>query len=215
MRGLKKKKKQDELIESYPEFYEKLKNLKISILPIAGKKNGYISKKIQIFNNSVGYASREQGGNLIVKEQWLENPEWEICVFVDSPEAEKIKEAICGKRCVYYPYLGKNDHLADIKSVSVEEASEISFSAGRLDCLVPEDFAESSGLDFDEKKDLDISCEFKYQEALPYAIDGYLNLYILKTFIYTDDYIKMKDGVKVFQLKLYHTYYVLKQLIYS
>lgn len=29
----------------------------------------------------MGYASKEQGGNLIVKEQWLEKPKWEISIF--------------------------------------------------------------------------------------------------------------------------------------
>lgn len=60
--------------------------MKIAILPLNNK--GIISKKIQIFNNSVGYASKEQGGNLIVKEQWLENPKWEICILLDCEEAK-------------------------------------------------------------------------------------------------------------------------------
>ena len=77
---LSNKKKKGKLESSYPEFYEKLKDLKIAILPLNNK--GIISKKIQIFNNSVGYASKEQGGNLIVKEQWLENPKWEICILL-------------------------------------------------------------------------------------------------------------------------------------
>jgi len=40
----------------------------------------YFSKKIQIFNN----ASKEIGGNLIVREQWLENAKWQIIVFDDG-----------------------------------------------------------------------------------------------------------------------------------
>src|SRR5699024_7809318 len=43
---------------TYPEFYDKLKDIKISIVPKNDK--GYISKKMQIFNNSVGYASKEK-----------------------------------------------------------------------------------------------------------------------------------------------------------
>ena len=39
----------------YPEFYNKLKDLKISIKPLS--QNGYFNKKIQVFNNSVGYAN--------------------------------------------------------------------------------------------------------------------------------------------------------------
>ena len=35
-----------------PEFYQKLKDIKISILP--QNKKGYFAKKIQYYNNSVG-----------------------------------------------------------------------------------------------------------------------------------------------------------------
>src|SRR5699024_8317345 len=52
----------------YPEFYERLKDIRISIVPLSEK--GYFQKKIQTFNNSVGYASKEEGKNLIVREQW-------------------------------------------------------------------------------------------------------------------------------------------------
>ena len=68
-----------------PEFYQKLKDIKVSILP--QNKKGYFSKKIQYYNNSVGYASKEQGGNLIIKEQWLEDPCWNIIVLLDNEEA--------------------------------------------------------------------------------------------------------------------------------
>jgi len=59
-------KKKNKKMPDYPEFYEKLKDIKISI--VSNGKNGYFNKKLQTFNNSVGYASKEEGGNLIVKE---------------------------------------------------------------------------------------------------------------------------------------------------
>ena len=58
-------KKSKILSEDYPEFYEKLKQIKIAVVP--KNENGYIQKKIHTFNNSVGYANKD--GNLIVKEQ--------------------------------------------------------------------------------------------------------------------------------------------------
>ena len=77
----KKEKKGQSIEVDYPEFYEKLRHIKVSVVP--KNERGYISKKVQIFNNSVGYASAEQGGNLIIKEQWLENPVWDIYVLID------------------------------------------------------------------------------------------------------------------------------------
>ena len=80
---------------TYPEFYEKLKDLKVSVVP--RNSQGYIQKKVQMFNNTVGYASQELGGNLIVREQWLENPVWDIYILLDSREADKIAEMILDK----------------------------------------------------------------------------------------------------------------------
>ena len=124
-------KEEIDLKPAYPEFYEKLKELKIAILPLNPK--GVITKKIQIFNNSTGAGSKEldkknkieYGVNLIVKEQWLENPKWEICILLDCEEAKKIKEAIQNHKCKFYPYLGTNDHFADIEYLGVEEAKTI------------------------------------------------------------------------------------------
>jgi CRISPR-associated protein Cas5h len=106
--------------DGFPDYYEKLKDLKVSIIPMTDKEpnTGYFSKKIQTFNNSVGYASFEQGGNLIVREQWLENPKWQIMILEnETEEYKKIKEYLLNKKAVYIPYLGKNDHFANIDKV--------------------------------------------------------------------------------------------------
>ncbi|MDD3137874.1 MAG: type I-B CRISPR-associated protein Cas5b [Lachnospiraceae bacterium] len=198
LRGFEKEKKSADLTQSYPEFYEKLKDLKISVLPVHEK--GFIHKKIQAFNNSIGYASKELGGNLITKEQWLENPKWEICLLVDSEEAEKVKAAICSRRCVFYPYLGKNDHPATIEDIEVEVAKEIAFEQGRLDCLAQKEHVKIADLDYDEQMEQNAFSEFKYQEALPCEIDEWLNHYILKTFLYTDAFVEVSDTT-VYELR--------------
>lgn len=197
MKGFEREKKQSKLTDNLPEFYERLKDLQVSVLP-RGKK-GYIAKKFQTFNNSVGYASKEQGGNLIVKEQWLENPEWEICLLINSEEAEKLKEAICKRICIYYPYLGKNDHPANITNIVVEEARTCEFEVGRINCLAPEDVVSIADLDYDDKEDLDLFGTFQYREALPIALNEFTNLYRLQTFLYTDEAVNVK-GRDVYEL---------------
>lgn len=196
----KKNKTGENLKESFPEFYERLKEVKISVLPSKKYEKGVIPKKIQSFNNSVGYASKEQGGNLIVKEQWLENPSWDIAVLIDSEEAEKIKASICSKKCVYYPYLGKNDHMADIGNIRVEDVKETDFEIGKLSCFVPLDIAGIANLDYDEKEEMDAFGSFKYQEALPWELDPWTNLYILREFFYTDEFVALKKEQKVYTL---------------
>ncbi len=200
-----KRKGQETLAFGYPEFYERLQDLKISILPFRESK-GLIPKKIQYFNNSVGYASRELGGNLIVKEQWLENPAWEICLLVDCREAKKIRDAICNRTCVYYPYLGRNDHPADITAITVEQTEEVFFEFGRLGCLTPKNRISIADLDEDDKMELeeqgetDVWDSFKYQEALPYGMDGWTNNYLIQDFLYTNAFMKVSD-IPIYQLE--------------
>lgn len=172
-------KKGKALIEEYPEFYERLRNLKISIVP--GNDRGYISKKVQTFNNSVGYASKEQGGNLIVKEQWLENPKWDIYVMLDCEEAEKIARALEERKYVYIPYLGKNDHLADIKDVTMLELEKAVLKETEISGMFPKNTGEICLPDDEDEIE-----EFKYEEKLPMGLNGFTNLYEYDTFCYTN-----------------------------
>ena len=156
----------------FPEYYERLKDLSVSVIPVAPK--GCFSKKIQSFNNSVGYASQEQGGNLIVSEQWLEDPQWTVYIRLNCDEAEDLAERITGNRCVYMPYLGKNDHPATISDAVIVDLEE-SEEAEELDCMLPADMAE-----FDDEYD------FCYREYLPYSLDADTNQYISRKFIMTN-----------------------------
>lgn len=174
----------------YPEYYDKLQNIKISIVP--NSDNGYFSKKITYFNNSTGFASHEQGGNLIVKEQWLEEPSWDIYVLLDREEAERIAEFVLEKKSVYLPYLGKNDHTADITSVSIEDGT-IQDAASVLNCLFIKDNAE---IDEDAVRFSDNPNLFKYEEALPIGLKAATNQYVLEKFVYTNmDLANIKDDV--------------------
>lgn len=205
-------KEEIDLKPAYPEFYEKLKELKIAILPLNPK--GVITKKIQIFNNSTGAGSKEldkknkieYGVNLIVKEQWLENPKWEICILLDCEEAKKIKEAIQNHKCEFYPYLGTNDHFADIEYLGVEEAQLVIQDDYRIDS-----FMEKDNIEFIEKNsrqlrkilsedEIELYSRFKYEEALPKNIDAEVNNYKLERFVYTNGFVKFLDGKQVYSI---------------
>lgn len=180
--------KAKELTQSYPEFYEKLRGLNVSAVPNA--PSGFIRKKIQVFNNSVGYASKEQGGNLIVKEQWLEEPSWEIFVLLDCDEAMELCKAIQEKRCVYIPYLGKNDHFADITSVQITEADELSSGTAKISSLFPR---ENGVLQISRDSWDDEQVTFRYEEKLPIQLDAWTNNYKLQSFLYTDAVISWEN----------------------
>lgn len=164
--------------DGYPEFYEKLQNLKVSITPLA--PNGYFSKKIQTFNNSVGYASFEQGGNLVVREQWLENPIWQIMILDDgSVEFTKISEYLLGGKSVFIPYLGKNDHPAKIEEVESIYLSEV--EGNFIDSLFIKNFEKLNGW----ARESDDNPYF-FQEISPYSLQKDYHFYEYKSLIFTN-----------------------------
>lgn len=179
---LKDKKSKEK--EGLPEFYEKLKDIKVSVVPLNDK--GFIPKKIQTFNNSVGYASHEQGGNLIVKEQWLYNPAWDIYVLLDTDESLKISDYITNNKAVYLPYLGKNDHYADITDAQIIDNLEITNKSRKIDSLCPKNNFEFEMPEDDDFESDDIIEVFKYEEKLPVSLDETLGMYVYDTFVYTN-----------------------------
>ena len=169
-------KKKNKKMPDYPEFYEKLKDIKISI--VSNGKNGYFNKKLQTFNNSVGYASKEEGGNLIVKQFWLENPSWDIYVLLDCDEAKKIADYIQNRKAIYLPYLGSNDHLANITDVEIinieKKTSSDNETIEILSMVKASDISDKKKnafiIDDNMKKDI-----HKYSEYLPVALSKDLN----------------------------------------
>ena len=182
LKGKEKKalqEKQDVLNSQFPEFYEKLKSLKVSITPLS--PHGYFSKKVQVFNNSVGYASKEMGGNLIVREQWLEKPKWQIMILDDESEVYgQIKEHLLNKKSVYIPYLGKNDHPAKIDKPKEVELDKVYLEEGNyMDSL----FIKNEEITGFEKEG---EMPFVFQEVSPLTLQEEFHFYEYKTLCFTN-----------------------------
>lgn len=170
----------------YPEFYEKLKDINVGIVPLNDK--GYIPKKVQTFNNSVGYASKEQGGNLIVKEQWLEDPKWEIYILLNGDIENQLKDRMVNYNFKFLPYLGKNDHIANIENIELIKDVKKVGKLKKLNSLYIKDyfsFSENT-FDFDEDEDDELEDIWKYEEMLPIILEEKTNKYELKSFVYTN-----------------------------
>ena len=99
-----------------PEYYKKLKDLKVSIAPLEENEktyheNGNFSKTIIKYNNTTGLASEEEGGNLMITEQALVAPAFKCWIMLDL--ANEIEAKLCnylkGSKAEYLPYLGKNE----------------------------------------------------------------------------------------------------------
>lgn len=196
-KGKEKKPLQEKLKiyeNEYPEFYEKLKDLKISIKPLS--KNGYFNKKIQVFNNSVGYASKEQGGNLIVREQWLENPKWQI-ILLDDNSIEKelfdrLKDYLLNSKTEFIPYLGKNDHPAKIEEVKIITLNKVKgdFSGKILSIFANDNFVLNPFSSRGERP-------FFHKEFLPVSLKEKYHIYELMPFIYTTSKANSKDNLNM------------------
>lgn len=184
-------------VEELPEFYLKLKSLKIGILPNIRNEN--FKRKIQTFNNSVGYASKEEGNNLVVKEQWLENPSWDIYILDDgSDEYKKLKEYLINKKCEYIPYIGKNDHFANIRNIEVLNA-EIKKN-DCIDSIFSEDILSGYVDEFEEMFAFGAygGKEYEYKEVLPTRLNEKIGYVDFKPFIFTNKKVNIKDDIDVY-----------------
>jgi CRISPR-associated protein Cas5h len=162
--------------EKYPEFYDKLKDFKITIIP----KEKYFDKKIQIFNNTVGYASQEANNILNVREQWLEGPEWEIYILENQTnEYKKLENYLLNKKTEFIPYLGKNDHSADINNVEIVNLSKVE-KINHIDSIFLEKICDLGKYTFDDKN------EFILKEKQPIKLNEIHNFYEFENTVYTN-----------------------------
>jgi CRISPR-associated protein Cas5h len=97
--------------QKLPEYYQKLNGIGVAIKPITGGASGVFKKSYLKYNNSTGFASHEEGGNLIVQEQILINPAFDVYLKLDLDieEQEVIYKNLKNSDAVYIPYLGKNE----------------------------------------------------------------------------------------------------------
>ena len=91
-----------------PEYYQKLKHLKVGIQPLKCDKGNYV-KETLCYNNGTGFASNEDGGNLVIKEQVLLSPSYRCFVLLDlsNPFEKTLYDNILSFRAEFLPYLGK------------------------------------------------------------------------------------------------------------
>lgn len=191
-----------EASDEFPEYYRLLNKLKISIAPIDNRSDkGNFTKYTVQYNNGVGYASQEQGGNLIVKEQTLFAPGYRCYVQLnmDDPIHQKLSEALQKYEAVYPPYLGKNEFSAWWENVQVWEERRFQFERDfwvsslfikqnrlRGEVAMPKFSFKNLGMDTSGEK-------FLFFERLPLQYNLILRQYELAEFAFTD-HLLTKDS---------------------
>lgn len=183
-----------------PDFYENLKKLKVAVVPCNAM--GVCSKKIQQFNNSVGYASKEEGNNLVVKEQYIENPSWDIYILSDKSKIfEKIKYYIVNKKCEYIPYIGKNEHFANIDKVEILQANKCEKIDGVVESIFTDNKYDELDDFFDFSNDLyEERVKFECKEVLPTKLDVGIGYVDFKEFIFTNKKIKINNPNNIYNI---------------
>lgn len=127
--------------QKYPEFYDRLRKLKISIRP----EENQFKCRIKVYTDTTGASSHDtvkcsKGGKetisetLIIKEQFLCNPSWDIYLLDDESIKrdiyDKIKDYIINKKTIYNLYLGKNTYSANIedgREIKLKKPESISY----------------------------------------------------------------------------------------
>lgn len=169
----------------YPEFYEKLKDLKISIIP---KKNPI--KKINFGIEGAGIINKD--GNTIFKEEWLFDLDYEIIILSNHSEYEKIKEVLLTENYKFFPYFGQNTHPCDIENVEIIELNLSKEKEVRLESFYSCLTSEVPFYDFDEPEDNEIIDYNKnYVYYLPTELTAKKNNYIISKIYWT--YAKLMD----------------------
>lgn len=186
----------------WPEYYDKLKDLKVGIEPLQSEKGNY-QKTVIGYNNTTGFANDD--GILQITEQVLIKPSYRCYLLIntDIPDEALLYERILNQQSEFLPYLGKNDFSAWWEKESVREYEfdcrkpTDSFSIKSLFCkndTTVKNQKEEAFVGFDlfggSLNDAEV---FFYFEKLPMGFNEKLFQYQMADFSYTSAKFK-KDS---------------------
>ena len=99
--------------------------------------------------------------------------------MLDCDEAKKIVDYIQNRKAIYLPYLGSNDHLANIMDVEIIDIEEKMSSEDEtieiLSMIKDSDISEKKKNVFSMDKNSARDDIYKYSEYLPVALSKELN----------------------------------------
>lgn len=168
-------------------YYNLLKNLKISIVPSNPTFPKFISKK----TNTTGHFNKN---SVYINEiEMLLNPSWDIYIKSDnSDEYEKIKDFLLNGKSYIRPYLGTNWNFADISNVKTLTGTETNLKElKQIDSLfiINEDFIFEDEDTFNFKEHMPIKYECLKLKDISNNKEFQLWQYVYENVCYTDDTI--------------------------
>ncbi|CAA6816326.1 MAG: Type I-B CRISPR-associated protein Cas5 [uncultured Sulfurovum sp.] len=183
---------QNEDKSKMPEYYEKLKDIRIAVSP-SDKNGGIFKKEFIIFNNTTN------GSISNITEQTLVEPAYRIYLELDDENEEHLKliDSLKNHKAVYPPYMGKNEfslHWWDIEKEQSTFHKHVKFIKKR-------EFKERFMVKTLIKRDEDFKIKgtgykerttnyFYLFERLPIGFDEQLKQYKYHDFLYTNSIFK-------------------------
>lgn len=177
-----------------PEYYHKLKTLKIGIKPLRFNETGVedktfdgnFQKTIIKYINGVGYANQD-GGTLIVTEQTLIQPCYRCYILMDG-EVTMLYNNLKNRKAEFLPYLGKNDFSLWWDNFQEYEANI--FSRDESTFTISSIFVKEETVQEGKKTQTSFAPfaprKFMLFENLPIGYNEDLIQYDYKPFAYTD-----------------------------
>lgn len=183
--------------DKYPEFYEKLRGLKIAIVP----KEVCFAKEIITKTDTSGHMQKgkaidgeKNGVNRVTKQQVLISPAWDIYITqgtVSEEIFEKVIDFNLKKWTTYNCFLGKEKYFASFGEPKVLEA-ELNISATTVNGLIKTNIYDVDPFIIDEGA---------YERGvglLPVAYTPIMCKHITEMFSITNKEVIFKEGVEIF-----------------
>lgn len=172
-----------------PEYYEKLKDIRVAIAP-SGENGGIFKKEFIIFNNTTN------GTIANITEQTLVNPAYRIYLELDDIKHKELIDSLKNNKAVYPPYMGKNEFSLWWDNFRVyNKLEEVNSKRKEFEIISiikrDKDF-EIKGTGYKERT----TNYFYLFERLPIGFDEQLKQYKYYDFIYTNAIFKNKSSLK-------------------
>lgn len=109
----------------FPEYYRKLKHLKIGIKPLIDRKNFPFNKIMNKYNSRNSYFGGDKYENIPISEQLLIEPEYRIYVYENDVKIlDELTERIQNNNPIFMPYLGKNEFIINFDNLEIIDEIE-------------------------------------------------------------------------------------------
>jgi CRISPR-associated protein Cas5h len=171
-----------------PEYYEKLKDIRVAIAP-SSKNGGIFKKEFIIFNNTTN------GTIANITEQTLVNPAYRIYLELDDIKHKELIDSLKNNKAVYPPYMGKNEFSLwwdnfrvydKFDKIEIKEKFEVKSIIKKTENFV----LKNSG--YKERT----TNYFYLFERLPIGFDEQLKQYQYHDFLYTNAVFKNNKSLE-------------------